>query len=226
MHGIKNPDLGQMLKTAVQESKKALGKVVFFPPRHKQQNNNCWQNSTCESYNHQFKMCDCDLQGLVSERPAVIAHKEERDRTSGIGAPSAKRLKSQFRCSKCGFITDDRTQFQQHIPQHKTDENTPQCLHCGLCFTSLLSLNRHLFIVHKVKEEEKRKQVVAAVRELEQDDQRDGSADTDEGNDVLSELNEPEPSQAGEPESVRCDTTVDCNLKLSAHSQTQAVSLR
>ena len=32
MHGIKNPDLGQMPKTAVQESKKALGKVVFFPP--------------------------------------------------------------------------------------------------------------------------------------------------------------------------------------------------
>ncbi|XP_070828493.1 zinc finger protein 592 [Chaetodon trifascialis] len=119
MHGIKNPDLSQMPKTAIQESKEALGK------------------------------------GPVSERPAVDAQEEGWDRTCSVEAPSAKRLKTQYRCSKCGFATDDRTQFQQHIPQHKTDENTPQCLHCGLCFTSVLSLNRHLFIVHKVKEEER-----------------------------------------------------------------------
>lgn len=123
------------------------------------------------------------LQGPASETPAVEAQEEGRDRTRALEAPSAKRLKSQFRCSKCGFITDDRTQFQQHIPQHKTDENTPQCLHCGLCFTSVLSLNRHLFIVHKVKEEE---------REEEEEEER----------------------------------STDCNLKLSTHSQTQAVSLR
>lgn len=132
---------------------------------------------------HHFKVCDlCDLQGPASERPPVDAQEEGRDRTCALEAPSAKRLKAQFRCSKCGFITDDRTQFQQHIPQHKTDENTPQCLHCGLCFTSVLSLNRHLFIVHKVKEEER------------------GEEEEEQG--------------------------TDCNLKLSAHSQTQAVSLR
>ncbi|KAM9352012.1 zinc finger protein 592 [Symphorus nematophorus] len=185
MHGIKNPDLSQMPKTAVQESKKALGK------------------------------------GFVSARLAVDTQKEGRDRTSSLEAPSAKRLKTQYRCSKCGFITDDSTQFKQHIPQHKTDENTPQCLHCGLCFTSVLSLNRHLYIVHKVKEEEE-----AEVREKERDNQQVRSADTDEGNDSLPESNEPEPSQAEEPASLCCDETLDCNLKLSAHPQTQAVSLR
>lgn len=167
----------------------------------------------------------CDLQGPVLERPAMDTQKEGRSRTFSLDAPSAKRLKTQFRCSKCGFITEDSAQFQQHIPQHKTDENTPQCLHCGLCFTSVLSLNRHLFIVHKVKEEEKKEEAVAEVREKEQDNQPVRSADTDEVNDLLPE-NEPEPSQAEEPESLHCDKTVDCNLKLSAHSQTQAVSLR
>ncbi|XP_035520483.1 zinc finger protein 592 [Morone saxatilis] len=193
MHGIKNPDLSQMPKTAIQESKKATGK------------------------------------GLVTENKDT--QEERRDHTFSREAPSAKRLKTQFRCSKCGFITDDSTQFKQHIPQHKTDENTPQCLHCGLCFTSVLSLNRHLFIVHKVKEEEKQEEEgeeeeEAEVREKEQDNQPVRSTDTDEINGLLPELNEHEPSQAEEPTSLHCDKTADCNLKLSTHSQTQAVSLR
>ncbi|TKS73430.1 Zinc finger protein 592 [Collichthys lucidus] len=176
-------------------------------------------------------LCDfCDLQRLLSERPAVDTQAKEQDRAFSVEALSAKRLKTQFRCSKCGFITDDSAQFQQHIPQHKTDENTPQCLHCGLCFTSVLSLNRHLFIVHKVKEEEKEKgeerEAEAEVRETEPDNQPVRSADPDEVNDLLPELNEPEPSQAEESASLCCDKIVDCNLKLSTPSQTQAVSLR
>ncbi|XP_034541372.1 zinc finger protein 592 [Notolabrus celidotus] len=194
MHGIKNPDLSQMPKTAVQESKKALRK------------------------------------GLVSQRPAMDNQERGQDCTSSLGAPSAKRLKTYFRCSKCGFITDDSTKFQQHIPQHKTDENTPQCLHCGLCFTSVLSLNRHLFIVHKIKDPEEggKKEEVAEtvkVRETEQESEPDGYEDTDEVRDSLSELNEPEPSQDGVPAGLHCDKTVDSNLKMSTHSQKEAVSL-
>lgn len=150
---------------------------------------------------------------------------EEQDRTSSFGAPLAKRLKTQFRCSKCGFITDDSGQFQQHIPQHKMNANTPQCLHCGLCFTSGLSLNRHLFIVHKVKEEEE-DEGEAEVRPTEQDNQPVRPADSGEVNDCLQELNERELSQAKESASVQRDQTADCNLKLSAHSQLQAVTLR
>ncbi|XP_070687109.1 zinc finger protein 592 [Pempheris klunzingeri] len=190
MHGIKNPDLSLMPKTAIQDSKKASGKA------------------------------------LVSERPAVHTQNEGQDHTRSLGAPSAKRLKTQFRCSKCGFITDDSAQFQQHIPQHKTDGDTPQCLHCGLCFTSVLSLNRHLFIVHKVKDGEggEEEEAVVKVREKEKDDQPVSAADPGEANDLLPELNEP--SQAEEPASLHCDKTADCNLKLSTHPQTQAVSLR
>lgn len=149
------------------------------------------------------------------------AQPEVQDHAVGLEAPSAKRLKTQFRCSKCGFVTDDNARFQQHIPQHKSDENTPQCLHCGLCFTSVLSLNRHLFIVHKVKDPEEGEQEGGDVRE--KNNQQIRTAETDQAKDSLPELTEFEPSHAEDPESLH--KTTDCNLILSAHSQSQAVSL-
>uniref|UniRef100_A0A8V5GPH4 Uncharacterized protein n=1 Tax=Melopsittacus undulatus TaxID=13146 RepID=A0A8V5GPH4_MELUD len=45
----------------------------------------------------------------------------------------------------------DSADFQEHIPQHRTDESSHQCRECGLCFTSQVSLNRHRFITHKKK---------------------------------------------------------------------------
>lgn len=233
MHGIKNPDLSQMLKTAIKESKKAFGKVVIY------NSFNTNDKTIPESTNQMlrsiliiiFKACGfCDLQGSLSERPAVDTQVKGKDGTRNLEAPPAKRVKTQFRCSKCGFVTDDGPQFQQHIPQHKTDENTPQCLHCGLCFTSSLSLNKHLFIVHKVKDTEgpKRRgeEDEAEVRETVQFNQPVRSADTDEVDDLSPQLNEPEPSRAGEPAGPHCDKTSGGHLKASTHTPTQAVSLR
>ncbi|KAM4573139.1 zinc finger protein 592 [Odontesthes bonariensis] len=186
MHGIKNPDLGQMPKTSIQEYKKSLGK------------------------------------GFVSAPPAMGAQADRQD-PAGLEAPSAKRLKTQFRCSKCGFITDDRTQFQQHIPQHKSDENTPQCLRCGLCFTSLLSLSRHLFIVHKVKdpvgrekkeEEGERKEAGAGGKDRHVRSGRSGEAG---GNEFESSPQE----ESGSP---HCATTRDCHVTLSTNSDTSSQS--
>lgn len=96
--------------------------------------------------------CFCHCQKLRSEKLAVSTKIDEE--AEDVAAPASKRMKMQFRCSKCGYVTDNSMEFQQHIPQHKTDENTPQCAHCGLCFTSGLALNRHLYIVHKVKSPE------------------------------------------------------------------------
>ncbi|XP_069564817.1 zinc finger protein 592 [Brachyistius frenatus] len=193
MHGIKNPDLSQMPKTFIQESKKPLGKR------------------------------------LVPATPAVGTQAGGPDGAGSLEAPSAKHLKAQLRCSKCGFITEDGAEFKRHIPLHKTDENTPQCLRCGLCFTSVLSLSRHLFIVHKVKDpaEVKREGGGGAdVRKKERNNRPVGAAEDDEGNHSPPERNEFEPSQSMEPESPRCTKTSDCNLKLSTNSPTQAVSLR
>ncbi|XP_051579719.1 zinc finger protein 592-like [Myxocyprinus asiaticus] len=87
------------------------------------------------------------------KRRAEEAHEEPGNGGTSYGNP-AKRLKPLYRCAKCGFTSEDQAQFQEHIPQHRTDSDTPQCQHCGLCFTSQLALSRHLFIVHKVKEPE------------------------------------------------------------------------
>lgn len=58
----------------------------------------------------------------------------------------------------------------------------------------------------------------------EQDNQPVRPEDSGEVNDGLLERNEL--SQAEESASLPHDQTVDCNLKLSAHSQPQAVALR
>lgn len=86
-----------------------------------------------------------------TESLALGTKRENGDDTGGGEAPAEKRPKTCFRCAKCDFVTAERQVFEQHIPQHKVEENTPQCHCCGLCFTSALALNRHLHIVHKVR---------------------------------------------------------------------------
>ncbi|KAM3925909.1 zinc finger protein 592 isoform 1-T2 [Leptodactylus fuscus] len=85
--------------------------------------------------------------------PKKAVKKELEDSDANYG-PDAKKLKAAYKCAKCGFTADSSKEFLEHIPQHKSDNSTCQCVHCGLCYTSQISLNRHLFIVHKVKEEE------------------------------------------------------------------------
>lgn len=89
-----------------------------------------------------------------------------------------KRLKPLYRCAKCGFNSEDLAQFQEHIPQHRTDSNAPQCQHCGLCFTSQLALSRHLIIVHKVKEPEEREDFIDEDTRKEQEHLTDLSDET------------------------------------------------
>ncbi|XP_024137721.1 zinc finger protein 592 [Oryzias melastigma] len=132
---------------------------------------------------------------FASDLPPV---ETQANHQSDQEAPSAKRPKTQHRCLKCGFTTDDRTDFQQHIPQHRTDESTPQCLHCGLCFTSALSLNRHLFIVHKVKEEEEEEK--AGVGTEKQNNRHVGS-------------NKSKPSLDDGSKTAKGTKTTDCDLK-------------
>ncbi|XP_030173169.1 zinc finger protein 592 isoform X2 [Lynx canadensis] len=74
--------------------------------------------------------------------------------SNGAAVSSTKRHKSLFQCAKCSFATDSGLEFQSHIPQHQADSSTAQCLLCGLCYTSASSLSRHLYIVHKVRDQE------------------------------------------------------------------------
>ncbi|XP_036133790.1 zinc finger protein 592 [Molossus molossus] len=74
--------------------------------------------------------------------------------SSSTTVSPVKRHKSLYQCAKCSFATDSGLEFQSHIPQHQVDSSTAQCLLCGLCYTSASSLSRHLFIVHKVRDQE------------------------------------------------------------------------
>ncbi|KAJ3596788.1 hypothetical protein NHX12_003189 [Muraenolepis orangiensis] len=114
----------------------------------------CWY---CTDTKTIFATC-----GSLSKRPALgtqEASQEEQD------VSSAKRPRPQFRCAKCSFTTEDDAEFQQHIPQHKTEEGTSQCIHCGLCFTSPPALHRHLLIVHKAKDPPKPKGLEPGAKE-------------------------------------------------------------
>lgn len=84
--------------------------------------------------------------------------------SNGATVSSTKRHKSLFQCAKCTFATDSEQEFQSHIPQHQVDSSTAQCLLCGLCYTSASSLNRHLFIVHKVRDQEEGGQETVEVK--------------------------------------------------------------
>uniref|UniRef100_UPI00398F52EE zinc finger protein 592 isoform X2 n=1 Tax=Pristiophorus japonicus TaxID=55135 RepID=UPI00398F52EE len=121
-----------------------------------------------------------------------------------------KKLKvavfKQYRCSKCGYMTKSGADFQEHIPRHKSDGSTFQCSQCGLCYTSPLSLHRHLYIVHKLKEPEKL-QATDVVSENGQDEHSGESSTTSE-DDLQCQV---------------CRDVFDSETALSAHVRTHGM---
>ncbi|XP_047461633.1 zinc finger protein 687b isoform X3 [Mugil cephalus] len=101
--------------------------------------------------------------------PASRAAGDEEENTTEDGGGPAKRTRASvtpaslaageleeednvFRCVPCGFSTEDGAEFQRHIPQHRGDTASFQCLQCGVCFASAGSLSRHRFITHRVRD--------------------------------------------------------------------------
>lgn len=54
-------------------------------------------------------------------------------------------------CSKCGFKASNVDEFRNHVITHRTDPNAYQCLECGLCFVVRPSLEKHLIVLHRIK---------------------------------------------------------------------------
>ncbi|NXL95917.1 ZN592 protein, partial [Alectura lathami] len=150
--------------------------------------------------------------------PKRMARNElgQAESTAGLDAPPAKKLKAHWKCAKCGFATDSGTEFQEHIPQHKTDSSTYQCLFCGLCYTSHISLSRHLFIVHKVKDEEEEQE--------EEEEEEEGEKLQAEMNENGHEGYNGEVNTTAEEESLKCK---ECKTDsaLCEHRQTCGVEV-
>ncbi|XP_028253873.1 zinc finger protein 687b isoform X2 [Parambassis ranga] len=101
--------------------------------------------------------------------PSVSRAGDEEENATEEGSGPAKRTRASvastsmapneleeedniFRCVPCGFTTEDGAEFQRHIPQHRGDTASFQCLQCGVCFASAGSLSRHRFITHRVRD--------------------------------------------------------------------------
>ncbi|XP_041649312.1 zinc finger protein 687a isoform X2 [Cheilinus undulatus] len=105
---------------------------------------------------------DSSLGARRRRRGAV---RKEHNEDSADGVSPAKKLHSSsapssyshpesgFRCTPCGFTTEDQTTFLEHISQHRggAEGGSQQCQQCGACFTSTSSLARHRFITHKIR---------------------------------------------------------------------------
>lgn len=56
-------------------------------------------------------------------------------------------------CAKCDFQSSDKSVFREHIKVHRPpNQETFQCLECGLCYVVEPSLRKHLRGVHRVEE--------------------------------------------------------------------------
>ncbi|CAL8295080.1 unnamed protein product [Merluccius merluccius] len=88
-------------------------------------------------------------RGAATTAPPPAEPAEEEDGSAAAGSSSSS---SVFRCVPCGFTTEDGGEFQRHVPQHRADTASFQCLQCGVCFASAGSLGRHRFIAHRVRD--------------------------------------------------------------------------
>ena len=108
---------------------------------------------------HRMKVIDeskiiTQLPGLPETGKETTPEAQKR-KLSVSPETSVKKLRiegeSDFKCAKCLFTCSVKSEFRQHILEHKAAE-TYQCFECGLCFAVLPSLRKHLFMVHKVKD--------------------------------------------------------------------------
>lgn len=69
--------------------------------------------------------------------------------TPAAPTPPAVNAK-KYKCVRCGFESESRDEFHAHIGSHKNTDI--QCLECGECFIVKPTLEKHLIVVHKVKD--------------------------------------------------------------------------
>lgn len=77
--------------------------------------------------------------------------------SSGQVVPVLQQVPSsghKYECSKCYYVDSCAESFHEHIKLHHSDESAFQCMECGMCFVAKPSLEKHLFISHRIKNAE------------------------------------------------------------------------
>lgn len=127
-----------------------------------------------------------------------------------------KRLRlegdTNFSCAKCDFTTENQDTFNEHIAEHKSNDSV-QCPDCGMCFVVATSLKRHLFIVHKVRDLDKK--------------MKDSGIPISEGEEPVSHPSTPQLSwkQTGDSfECTVCYRTFDNEVRMRGHMRTHGVA--
>lgn len=115
------------------------------------------------------------------------------------------------KCAVCGFTTENLLQFHEHIPQHKSDGSSYQCRECGLCYTSHVSLSRHLFIVHKLKEPQPVSKQNGAGEENQQENKPSHEDESSDG-------------AASDRKCKVCAKTFETEAALNAHMRTHGMA--
>uniref|UniRef100_A0A2K6A091 C2H2-type domain-containing protein n=1 Tax=Mandrillus leucophaeus TaxID=9568 RepID=A0A2K6A091_MANLE len=115
------------------------------------------------------------------------------------------------KCAVCGSSTENLLQFHEHIPQHKSDGSSYQCRECGLCHTSHISLSRHLFIVH-------------TLRESQPVSKQNGAGDDNQRENKPSHEDESPDGAVSDRKCKACAKTFDTEAALNTHMRTHGMA--
>uniref|UniRef100_A0A674DC16 Zinc finger protein 687b n=1 Tax=Salmo trutta TaxID=8032 RepID=A0A674DC16_SALTR len=103
-------------------------------------------------HHHGVRSTDGQVRGGTDSGDATEEGGSPVKRTRASAPPEPVEADNACHCVPCGFATEDAAEFQRHIPQHRADAASFQCLQCGVCFASAGSLGRHRFITHRVRD--------------------------------------------------------------------------
>ncbi|XP_053405425.1 zinc finger protein 687a-like isoform X2 [Mercenaria mercenaria] len=183
---------------------------------------------------HRMKVIDeskiiTQLPGLPEPVKETTPESQKRKLSSSVSPEtSVKKLRiegeSDFKCAKCLFTCDVKSDFRQHILEHKAAD-TYQCFECGLCFAVLPSLKKHVFMVHKVRDfnsymEENKIEEPTALEDKDVDIVREPEPEAQE---AMEESSEEE--QSGDPlECKVCYKSFESEKVLKSHMRTHGMA--
>ena len=135
-----------------------------------------------------------------------------------------KRLKVAgdkiYYCARCSFSSENHGDFMNHVARYiPKDTKSIQCTECGMCFVVVPSFQKHLFIVHKVKDFD---DYVRRMKiELPQESDDEGGTQNGGGADVKEEEEEEDESSL---DCRVCKKSFESKYRLRQHMRSHGMA--